>query len=31
SKDKTGPALIFGRGDWRAFVAGTRDGAFGPA
>ena len=29
SKDKTGPALVFAPGDWHAFVASTRDGAFG--
>jgi hypothetical protein len=28
SKDKTGPALIFSRADWQAFVAGARSGAF---
>ncbi|MEH0937280.1 DUF397 domain-containing protein [Micromonospora psammae] len=28
SKDKTGPALVFAPGDWHAFVAGARDGAF---
>ena len=28
SKDKTGPALVFAPGEWHAFVAGTKDGAF---
>ncbi|MEV1146692.1 DUF397 domain-containing protein [Micromonospora sp. NPDC049799] len=31
SKDKTGPALVFSPGDWRAFVAGTRDGGLSRA
>ncbi|SCG68496.1 uncharacterized protein DUF397 [Micromonospora sp. A202] len=31
SKDKAGPALVFAPGDWHAFVAGTRGGAFGVA
>ncbi|WBB65703.1 DUF397 domain-containing protein [Micromonospora sp. WMMD812] len=31
SKDRTGPALIFAPGDWREFVARTREGSFGPA
>jgi hypothetical protein len=26
SKDKAGPALSFGLGDWSAFVAGIRSG-----
>ncbi|OKI47251.1 DUF397 domain-containing protein [Micromonospora sp. CB01531] len=28
SKDKTGPALVFAPGDWRAFVTNARGGAF---
>lgn len=28
SKDRSGPALIFGRGEWAAFVAATRHGHF---
>lgn len=28
SKDHTGPALVFTRGDWRSFVAGVKDGRF---
>lgn len=26
SKDPSGPALIFTRGEWRAFVEGVKDG-----
>lgn len=29
SKNPTGPALTFGRGDWHTFVGGTRNGGFG--
>ena len=29
SKDADGPALIFTRGEWTAFVAGIRDGEAG--
>lgn len=29
SKDKTGPALVFAPGEWNAFVADARNGAFG--
>jgi hypothetical protein len=28
SKDKAGPALIFTRGEWDAFLGGARDGEF---
>jgi Domain of unknown function (DUF397) len=28
SKDKSGPALLFTDGEWRAFVGGVRDGDF---
>jgi hypothetical protein len=28
SKDKTGPVLSFGLGEWSAFVAGVRSGRF---
>jgi hypothetical protein len=28
SKDPTGPVLAFTPGEWRAFVAGVRDGTF---
>ena len=28
SKDKTGPALVFASGEWNAFVAEARNGAF---
>ncbi|MFC9995734.1 DUF397 domain-containing protein [Nocardia sp. NPDC127526] len=28
SKNPTGPALVFTPGEWRAFVAGARDGEF---
>ncbi|WP_307644373.1 DUF397 domain-containing protein [Nocardia uniformis] len=28
SKDPTGPALIFGPGEWDDFVAGVRSGKF---
>ncbi|MFI7606930.1 DUF397 domain-containing protein [Micromonospora sp. NPDC049366] len=31
SKDKSGPALVFAPGDWRAFVSHAREGAFDPA
>jgi hypothetical protein len=29
SKDRTGPALVFTRNAWKAFVAGVKDGEFG--
>ncbi len=28
SKDKSGPALMFTPGEWRAFVAGVKNGEF---
>ncbi|WP_433510199.1 DUF397 domain-containing protein [Nonomuraea sp. CA-143628] len=28
SKDRSGPALIFTPGEWRAFLAGAKDGEF---
>jgi hypothetical protein len=28
SKDRTGPALLFTRGQWASFVDGARDGTF---
>ena len=28
SKDPAGPALIFGRGAWAAFVGGAKEGTF---
>lgn len=28
SKNPTGPALVFAPGEWDAFTAGVRDGAF---
>jgi hypothetical protein len=28
SKNPTGPILVFSRGEWEAFLAGTRDGEF---
>ena len=28
SKNPTGPALIFTRSEWQAFVGGTKDGEF---
>lgn len=28
SKDKTGPALVFGAREWDAFLAGVKGGAF---
>ena len=28
SKDRRGPALLFTAGEWDAFIAGVRDGAF---
>lgn len=30
SKDRSGPALVFSRGDWRSFVSNARGGAFDP-
>lgn len=29
SKDRSGPALTFTQGEWRAFIAGAQDGEFG--
>ena len=29
SKDPDGAALVFGRAEWAAFLAGVRDGRFG--
>lgn len=31
SKNPTGPALIFGPGEWDAFTDSVRGGSFGPA
>jgi hypothetical protein len=31
SKNPTGPALVFTPGEWRAFVAGAKDGEFDQA
>lgn len=28
SKDRTGPALVFTRGEWKSFVAGVKNGEF---
>lgn len=28
SKDRGGPVLVFGRGQWINFIAGTKDGEF---
>ncbi len=28
SKDRSGPALFYARGEWAAFVAGIKDGEF---
>jgi Domain of unknown function (DUF397) len=28
SKDRSGPVLVFTRGEWDAFVAGAKDGEF---
>ncbi|WTL69530.1 DUF397 domain-containing protein [Streptosporangium sp. NBC_01495] len=28
SKDPSGPALVFARGEWAAFVGGVRNGEF---
>lgn len=28
SKDRTGPVLVFSAEEWRAFIAGTRNGQF---
>jgi hypothetical protein len=30
SKDPTGPVLVFTRDEWRAFIAGAKDGHFDP-
>jgi hypothetical protein len=30
SKDPAGPALVFTRSEWAAFLAGVRDGEFDP-
>lgn len=29
SKDRSGPVLVFTQSEWRAFLAGARDGEFG--
>jgi hypothetical protein len=31
SKDRHGPVLLFTSREWRAFVAGVRDGEFDPS
>ncbi len=28
SKDRSGPALVFTPGEWRAFIGGAKDGEF---
>ena len=28
SKDRSGPALVYTPGEWRAFIAGAKDGEF---
>lgn len=28
SKDRSGPALVFARGEWESFVAGVKNGNF---
>lgn len=28
SKDRSGPVLVFDRGEWAAFLAGVREGEF---
>lgn len=29
SKNRSGPVLVFNRGEWAAFLAGVREGEFG--